>query len=511
MYLRMAVLLTAAVLWSCAAAPRGERLTSVIQTYIDAMGGMEALQGISSIHTRDSIQVAGVHGICESWWVRSPFMGRVRVVLGPVEQNTLFIGDSVWTLDRNGNLTAGGEEGLSSLENAQATVFHHAFTLDSLAEYLGDTLVAGERAAMVRLNLSNPVVYCISARTGLPLALVTNAMGMRVVQYPGDFTSVQGITVPLRTRETIPGLGIESSSRNVLTEFNTAHLFPDSVFSLMHRPEPAEGSGEPHGFQLHGGHIYLHASVNGRDALAILDSGAGATVLDSGFAAELGLSPVGTFRALGISGGQEFSFAPVDSYHVAGAVLRRQTTAVLPIRDAFLPVTGRSIDMIVGYDLLSRFVTEIDYPSRWITLHNPGRYAVPEGAATVKGVLSMGLISFEALLEDSIPVTLLLDTGAGGAIHLTRTFIRGRGRVLGQRPSRRAAIEAVGGPGMIEVIPVGTLTVGGIALECGTASVFRDSGPLSLYDGILGSEALSGFILVVDYSLPGFHLVPVSP
>ncbi|MCK7489120.1 MAG: hypothetical protein MZU79_01890 [Anaerotruncus sp.] len=41
-----------------------------------------------------------------------------------------------------------------------------------------------------------------------------------------------------------------------------------------------------------------------------------------------GLIPEGEFQAQGISGSQEFAFVPVDSYEVAGAVLRASCRAV---------------------------------------------------------------------------------------------------------------------------------------------------------------------------------------
>ncbi len=503
-----AVLTTVIALTACAD-QGGDRLTGAVQSYIDAMGGREALEGIRSVHTVDSITMAGLSGCSEAWWVRDPFMGRVRIALGPVEQHMIFQGDSAWSLDRNGNLAPAGLEGLTQLESARATVFNTAFLECSGLEYAGDTLIAGQRAVLIRLDLDSPVTYCLSANTGLPVALVTTAMGMTVVQYPGDYTEIDGVTVPLTTVDSLPGMGMETVSRNILTEFNTSESFDDSLFSPIRGAPDRQltTSDTPSPFRLHQGHIYLEALVNGREALAILDSGAGATLLDSIFACELGLIPEGEFQAQGISGSQEFAFVPVDSYEVAGAVLRGQLPAVLPIREAFLPATGMSIDMIVGYDFLCRFVTEIDYPGRTITLHRRGEYNAPPGALRVPGRLSMSLISFDALIEDSIPATLLLDTGAGGSLHLSRSFLAGRGAALDGRPSRTVPVEAVGGRGTVSVIPVETVTIGGRIIPCGEATVFDDTGPLSRYDGILGSDILSKFTLVIDYDMPGFHLV----
>ncbi|MCK7489122.1 MAG: hypothetical protein MZU79_01900 [Anaerotruncus sp.] len=58
------------------------------------------------------------------------------------------------------------------------------------------------------------------------------------------------------------------------------------------------------------------------------------------------------------------------------------------------------------------------------------------------------------------------------------------------------------------MILVETVTLGGRIIPCGEATVFDDTGPLSRYDGILGSGILSRYTLVLDYSMPGFLLIP---
>jgi len=148
------------------------------------------------------------------------------------------------------------------------------------------------------------------------------------------------------------------------------------------------------------------------------------------------------------------------------------------------------------------------YLTKWLAHEMElAEYTPPPGALRVQGELSMSLISFEAVIEDSIPVTLLLDTGAGGSLHLTRTFMESRGGELTERPYRESRVEAVGGSGTVRLLQVESLTLAGATIPCGEASVFDDTGPLSRYDGILGSGILSRYTLVLDYSMPGFHLI----
>ena len=82
-------------------------VAGVLDGYLTALGGRERLEALSTVHTLDSIHMAGLSGTVESWYTRSPFRGRTMVEVGPVRQEVLMLGDSVWSVDRNGRITAG--------------------------------------------------------------------------------------------------------------------------------------------------------------------------------------------------------------------------------------------------------------------------------------------------------------------------------------------------------------------------------------------------------------------
>jgi len=463
------------------------------------------------IHTVDSIRVAGLDGVTESWWVRDPFMGLSVTEAGPVRQEMLILGDSVWTVDRNGHLSPGGAEAVSQMELSRMTVFFDYLLDPSMVEVGEDTVVDSVSVVPLRLPGDDEVVIYCRTDDWLPYLTTARTMGLEILSYPGDYAAVRGIVTPMTTRSLVPAVGQEITSRNALTEYDVP--VPESLFVLSsgaadwELPEP----GVPWPFSLDLEHVFLEGSVEGRPATILLDSGAGATVLDSTMAAALGLETSGSLPARGIGGSREFAFARVGEYRAAGAVVRDQQLAVMAVSEDFHPATGHRIDLILGYDFLSRFVAQIDYGSRTISLFDPDGFDEASfGGAALDAGRAMGLLSVEAVLEDSIPVRLLLDTGAGGGIHLTRSFFEDHPDFLAGRPTFRSAATGVGGEEPITGFRISTVTLGDWEVPGGICSSFAGGDVFDAYDGILGAGVLARFVVVLDYSGGRVLLAPSS-
>lgn len=484
---------------------------SVTDSCLQALGGEEVLRELTVAHTVDSIYMAGMGGTAESWWVREPFMGLSVTSIGPVRQEVLIQGDSVWTVDRNGHLSPGGVEERDQMELSRATIFYDHLLDPSMVTVGPDTMVDSVLTVPLKLDDQPNVVFYHSRETWLPVMMSAVTMGIEVRSYPGEYRQVDGVVTAAYTLSIIPALGQEVESRNVLTEYNVA--VPESIFALTAGSGDWElaSSGTPHPISLRGEHIYLEGEVNGEPVNVLLDSGAGATVLDSSLAENLGLESTGRLPARGIGGTREFSFVKVDSYSAAGAAVRHQTLAVIPLSEEFYPSTGERIDMIIGYDFLSRFVTGIDYGLETITLFHPDSFRVEDPrAAVLPAQRSMSLLSVEAVLEDSVPVRLLLDTGAGGNIHLTPSFFREHPDFLEGRPSFETEIQGVGGSETITGFRVSSVTLGGHTVPGGLCSSFDGGDMFSAYDGILGNGILSRFRVYLDYGAGRVVLSPSS-
>ena len=397
-------------------------VSEVLQRCIEAAGGREAIDNLQVIHTIDSLSMAGLSGTTESWWVKEPFMGFSITELGPVQQEILILGDSVWTIDRNGHLSSGGAEARDEMALSKRTIFYDYLFDTSMLSIAEDTLIDSIMTVPLHLEFQQEIIFYVSKETWLPVLMTAEVMGLEVRSYPENYESLQGIIGPMSSRSVIPAFGQEIVTENILTEYNIS--VPESLFTLTSRSGDwkLEDPGIPMTFYLRGEHIYLEGEVNGTSVNILLDSGAGATVLDSTLASDLELSGSGRLPVMGIGGTREFSFVKVLSYSVAGALLSDQYLAVMPLAEEFYPATGERIDLILGYDFLSRFVTRIDYGLETITLFDPDSFLIPPDITVLPTVRTMSLLSVEAILEDSIPINLLLDTGAGGCIQRTPGF-----------------------------------------------------------------------------------------
>lgn len=487
------------------------RTETILENCVAALGGSKRLESLTVIHTVDSIVVAGMSGMTESWWVREPFMGLSVTEAGPVRQEMLILGDSVWTVDRNGHLSPGGAEIRDEVELSRMTVFFDYLTDTSLVTVGQDTLVDSLDVVPLTLRGDREVVFYYSTETWLPSLMTARTMGLEIRSTPADYIDIQGITTATSSSSVVELLGQEISSRNVLTEYDVP--VPDSIFVLTSGAADWEltESGMEYPFSLDQEHIFLDGEVNGVPVTILLDSGAGATVMDSGLATRLGLETSGSLSARGVAGTEEFSFASVDDYSAVGATVRGQQLAVMPLADVFYPSTGHRIDLILGYDFLSRFVVKIDYGRETISLFDPeGFEPVDFTGEILEATRSMSLLSIEALLEDSIPVTLLLDTGAGGCIHLTGSFFDEHPGFLDGRSTFSTVVQGVGGEETIEGFRIGNITLGGYTVPGGICSSFSGAEVFDTFDGIVGSGILSRFVLYLDYSRDRILLEPSS-
>jgi len=500
----MVTVLVAAALISCGGGQQPQSdagsADGAVERYVSALGGRERLAALSTVHTLDSIHMAGLSGTVESWYTRSPFRGRTVVEVGPVRQEVLMLGDSVWSVDRNGRITAGDPQARTEAEMARLTMFYDVFLEPrGRVSLAGDTSIEAEEAVALRVDSEQPFTVFLSREDWLPVLQSTEIMGMRALSYPSGWREVDDVMMPSATRDTLPAMGQAIVTSNILTELDRP--VPDSVFSLT--PGGAdwelEAQGEPFPFTLSGEHIYIDGRVAGREVTCLLDSGAGATVIDSALAEELGLEPVGEFVAQGVGGTSSFSFVELPEYRLGPAVIRGQKLAVMNLDQRFYPSTGMHIGMVVGYDLLSRFVTRIDYAEETIALYDPEVFEYRGEGRELSVEQSMSLLSFTAVLEDSLEVRLLLDTGAGGALHLTPSFFEANPGFLQDREVLESTVEGVGGEDTALVFRAGELELAGYAVPAGLCSRFPGTAALDEYDGIAGNRILARFRLWLDY------------
>ena len=146
--------------------------------------------------------------------------------------------------------------------------------------------------------------------------------------------------------------------------FTRSHQAPSAAKSIVTIDADVTGYGL----------IFLRARVNDSQAMWFaLDSGASFPfVIDTRQARALGLKLQDNQKLEGGAGAGAFEVAMTRGVFLKfdGLEFANQTAAVFAL-DSLEAIAGRHLDGLVGRDLLSRYVVEIDYLGKKVSLYEP--------------------------------------------------------------------------------------------------------------------------------------------
>jgi predicted aspartyl protease/Tfp pilus assembly protein PilF len=165
---------------------------------------------------------------------------------------------------------------------------------------------------------------------------------------------------------------------------------------------------------------YMQIKVNGRDALFVIDTGAGFTVIAKDSAKRLGISEIARGgRSQGIGGDGKFSivYGLINTLQLNDVKVRMVPCFIRPFHGVNDRPPDERADGYIGLSILSRFIAELDYQKGRLVLDRNTDRSVR--VAEVPGVTSVpfrmtqnGLISIETEFDGSQKVNAILDSGA---------------------------------------------------------------------------------------------------
>ncbi|MDR3614671.1 MAG: aspartyl protease family protein [Candidatus Obscuribacterales bacterium] len=259
-------------------------------------------------------------------------------------------------------------------------------------------------------------------------------------------------------------------------------------------------------FEMASNEILIKSKVNdGNEYRFIVDTGATQNVMDQASANAVGAVSKGEFSLTTGSGFMKMGNANIKSIELGPIRLENVPMAVANL-PAFSAIKGVRPAGILGANVLRRFLVTIDYAKKILILSDPDQVKVPPQAVVIQGkptLVSAGL-AVDAVIDDKVKVSLLVDTGAAFN-NVSESIVK---PIMTMPLLSVGSVQGVEGNKIqIGAIKFKTLTLGSMKLPDPIFSVVpvvsNEKLPPGLFSGstmgILGNPFWSRFRVTIDY------------
>jgi hypothetical protein len=415
--------------------------------------------------------------------------------------------------------------------SAQGGTRAHEVTELELAGLISDAYFESLKTSAAAVPASAPNTFEVTPPGGLKVTVEvdpetclprsykrTTAIGLTTTTIE-EWTTVDGIRLPARVRQSTGDPKYDLTIRYTSTKLNEP-----AAATLFARPAAANPVRLPNRtkylelpMELTSHHIYIPVQLaKEKRSWFVLDTGADGTVIDAGRAKDLGLTGAGSLEARGTGENTiEAQLIAKPPLRVAGLQMPLETMYAVDLR-AIWPRGGRAMEGILGHDVLSHFVVEIDYAASRVRLHDPERFTAPSGATafpfTYEGNVPAIRMALELPGGRRVEGRMIVDTGNSGGVDLYGPFVE-------QHGIRAAIGKTIEGPGGMGVGGVSkqdlgraaAFHLGPFALKSPVITLSRDAKGSAAHPelaGNLGGRVLRRFRVFVDYANDRILLEP---
>ena len=497
----------------------------VLKGWTQALGGPERLRRIENLYLRGTVETRGLSGYFEEWRVATGQHKQNIDLGGAYKQLTVFNGSKGWVVDQNGSVQ---QLSGSDLENEVTSAYLGSFShlipgrMPGKGEYVGEDESKQSHILRILPTGGQAITFYISKTTYIPLKMERPEAGRIRTTYLSDWREVNGIKIPFHLRQSVG-----DPSFDILLSLEEARFNVPLIATTFEQPQ--EGSsdfrfvsgqralGIP--FELlNSNHIFLQAKVNGSGPYwFILDSGAATSIINERLANSLNLRIQAKIEGR-TSGDSSFDIGFVKgiSFNLPGLDLTNQTIGTAHL-EPLEPLVGRTIDGLLGYDFISRFVVEVDYAAKTLNLYDPKAYQYSGSGETIPITLDGNLPYLRGRLavpgRDLVEGKFLVDTGTSYFLELNKAFVE-RHKFLDatQKTIQPSPInsheQGERRMGRVKNLQLGRFTIQNpvVGFSLTTHGVQADPNQ----DGIVGGDLLRRFKVILDYSRGKMILEPNS-
>ena len=489
---------------------RAQNLTDpyqILEKHYEAIGGLAKLKAERTKYFEAVISVMGLEGSLKEW-EEAPVKKRQEVDLKVIKITTGDNGEYPWVVDQNGKITIQKDDVTLKRREVEKLLAEYE-QLNRNSKYFAVTLQgvepcdSGTCYVVKIVNTINEDVRLEYIDTSdfmeRKMDLVTPSMEMLTVF--SDIRDVGGLKIPFRQESEIKP--IEQKQTIQVTKYESNGSIDPAVFEPPRQDvvdfKFAHGaSAENIPFEYMGDHLFVDVAVNCDRRRWVLDTGAGATVIDSAYAAEIGLEPSGEFKAVGAGKTVAATFVDLPGYSVQGIEFNAQKAAAISIAGLFKRA-GIDIAGVLGYDFLSRFVTKIDFAAKKISFYLPDSFKYEGSGVVLDAPLRENMFALPMTIAGKYSGVWSLDIGASNTSFFY-TYAEKNG-LLGMKGMEGIAGGA-GGYFKILTAKFNSVEIDGFRLGEQLISVpLEKSGALGAREetGNLGNDILRHFVVYLDY------------
>jgi hypothetical protein len=492
---------------------RADELQTVLAKYLAWRGGA-AFQAMHSFHARGEVIAGGERGKYEQWLL-SDGRERRNDSLGAMSSQQSVTTAAGWHTNTSGQIENLGDDA----ERVRRAVF---LAFDATAESHGahySLLGTEERDDkvwdIVRVAFAGADTYdlFISPATGELLGeRITEDRKVRFVRY-GDWRSVDGIRMPFAQEQKSSNAADDESRYVKSIQINVP--IPPAVFS-----RPAEtkiwqfASGQTStgwiDFEYFGdSQIFVPALVNGHPTRLLLDSGAGITVVDSAYAAQLKLEPTGSLGVTGVVGESTMKLTSNLHIQIGSLSLAHITAGILDLSDVAAQ-EAHPMPLVLGKEAFNQLIIDIDFQKRKIAFHDPQNFSGPQDATRVALGHHGDGRTVPVSLEGAPAVQFDFDLGNAGTLIVYPAY-RDSTHLLDGRPQTLDMLGGVGGMTNEKLATLKTIAIAGTQMT-DVPAAFPDAADSTVNSdqtaGNAGLFIFSRFHLIADYPHDTLWLAP---
>lgn len=377
-----------------------------------------------------------------------------------------------------------------------------------------DETKTNDKHVALRLALKKGMLAAtvfIDRASWLPVKVTRQGTGGEEVIEFSDYRQVMGFRFPHRLSRAVGGL--KSTFEIRLVAGATAAM--RALFKRV-TARPADtrwNAAVPARLEVRrvrSGHLLVHPLVNGKDVgWFILDSGAGAMVIDPKIADRLSMPALGEIVAVGVAGTTKARFRQGQTFELGPLTITG--TKYLELDLGFLTQAfGVPIGGICGRDLFARAAVEIEISNEAVAVYHPSRYRL-EGARWQELFFSSRNPAIRARFEGRDGL-FKLDTGSDDTVSIHAPAVE-RLNLLSGRETRETRSGGVGGSRASRAGKLAWFELGGHRFESPEVE-FAGAGTGAFSDiyttGNIGAGFLKAFRIVFDYGNKRIALAPLK-